>query len=147
MHAVDDAENIDVDHVAPVVQAVLLDGAANADARVVEEIIDAPMAGVSRFDHRGELVSIAHVEFHSGGRCAQRLRKCLSDFALAIGQNDGGTSSDEVFGQSGPNARSAAGDQGYGILVGAKFRILSVSHVLLYNAAGAGFAILGCRGR
>ena len=55
----DDAEEVDVEHPAPVFFADVLDRAADADARVVDERLEAAVADLARdlVDARGDVVA------------------------------------------------------------------------------------------
>lgn len=75
LDAVHDAKEIDVEDVGPVGERVRVDLTRDADARVVEEVVDAAGAVDDLTNHALERGGVAHVEFDRVGPGAEPLRE------------------------------------------------------------------------
>ncbi len=129
----DDAEDVDVEDAVPLVVVVVLDGALGADARVVDEDVEAAEVGHGGGHGGADGGVVADV----GGVAAQRL---VDAARVEVEHGDAGAAGGEEFGGGPADAGRSAGDEG--------LEPREVLHVAGVGHAAAPFwSVAPCRAR
>jgi hypothetical protein len=107
VHAVDDAEQVDVDHPPPVGKAEVLHQGQWADTRVVADNVDGPEPVQRGTCERLDACRVRHVRVHRdraelGGRLVHRL-------VLDVGDDDANARGGQRLGDAPADAGGAAG--------------------------------------
>jgi len=121
---------VDAELAVPRLLVDLVDLAGLEDAGVVEEHVEALVAGDHAFHERLDLGAARHVAARGAreleAAAAQRGRRGLPRLAVQVGDHDGGSLREQPLRRRQPDARGAAGDQGDPALEPAAARVLRV---------------------